>query len=501
MLPMPIRRFLLTLTASFVALSSAFAQEFQRQRADKAAQQLLGDNSDKHPVEGSEKSRFHDASDPNDPPAPKDDPEAHELMRRVDGMRGAKRWEAAGEGTPIESDRWREYLPEDGEGRVILDLENTVILALLHSRSFQSARETLYLSALDVTGQRFRFDSQFSLTNSTTETARGGQRGNSGNSNSSSTSSTETNASGDGVASSSSGSGTGSTAQTSVSSLTSFQIDHRTATGADLVLGLANSILFDISGSSDTVISSVVNFGVVQPLLRFSARDFVLEELTQAERDLLANTRRMKQFQQSFYISTVAGRSIAEGPSRGGSGIGSAPQIAGGGTGASGFLGLLQNRQQIRNQEASVAALRDSLAQLQAAFDAGRISNRLQVDQARQALYNGQSALLTSYSGFDTSVDSYKVALGLPPELEVVVQDELLERFNLVDPSVSALQSQVAGILGTVRRPDRINTPEDLSNELARLDNLGPDDRQSAQSRRRGFGSVSPAAAGSPRAA
>ena len=44
----------------------------------------------------------------------------------------------------------------------------------------------------------------------------------------------------------------------------------------------------------------------------------------------------------------------------------------------------------IRNQEASVAKLKDSLAQFEAAFEAGRIGNRLQVDQARQALFGGK---------------------------------------------------------------------------------------------------------------
>lgn len=444
-----------------LAISPIFAQERQRERADRAAEQLLGDESSANPVEGSEKSRFHDPHDPDDPPAPTDDPESHELMRRIDGMRGAKRWEDAGNGVAVESDAWREFLPTNDEDEVVLNLENSVLLALLHSRNYQSARETLYLSALDVTGQRYRFDTQFSLTNSTTETARGGQRSSSSSSSDSNGDSTST-------------SGGSSTPQTSLSSLTNLQIDHRTATGADLVLGLANSILFDISGDSDTVISSVVNFGVTQPLLRFSARDFVLEELTQSERDLLANVRRMKQFQQSFYIDTVAGRSIAEGPSRGGGGESGAPQIAGGGSGAGGFLGLLQTRQQIRNQEASVAALRDSLAQLQAAFDAGRISNRLQVDQARQALYNGQSALLTAYSGFEGSVDNYKVNLGLPPELGVVVQDELLDRFSLVDPSVSELQSRVAAILSVVRRKDRIASVEDLTTQLERIQALNP---------------------------
>lgn len=448
----------------FGAVGTVLAQEKQRSRADSAVEQLLEDktwNPGETSVEGTDKSRFHDPNDPNEPPAPKDDPESFELMRRVDGMRGSKRWEEAGEGIEIESDRWREFLPLDDEGRVTLSLENAVLLALLHSRTYQGARETLYLSALDVTGQRFRFDTRFSLTNTTTETALGGKRG-SGNALSSTTGS-----------SGAAPVARNSNSRTTVESQTDLQINHRTATGADLVVGLANSILFDISGGSDTVVSSVVNFGVVQPLLRFGARDFVLEELTQSERSLLADVRRMKQFQQGFYIDTVSGRSIAEGPSRGAGG-GGAPQIAGGATGADGFLGLLQDRQQIRNQESSVAALRDSLAQLQAAFDAGRINNRLQVDQARQALYNGQSALLNAYAGFDTTLDSYKVSLGLPPDLEIKVEDVLMDRFNLVDPSVSELQSRVAAILGDVRRTDRIQDAEDLATRLDRLMALSP---------------------------
>ena len=60
----------------------------------------------------------------------------------------------------------------------------------------------------------------------------------------------------------------------------------------------------------------------------------------------------------------------------------------------SGFLGLLQDAQRIRNQEANVAKLKDSLAQLEAAFEAGRIGNRLQVDQARQALFGGRVVCL-----------------------------------------------------------------------------------------------------------
>tara|TARA_R110002096_G_scaffold114770_7_gene248817 strand:- start:4375 stop:6939 length:2565 start_codon:yes stop_codon:yes gene_type:complete len=455
MLPLRNLASLLILLATALPLS---AQERQRNRADRDVKHLLEEKADTAKWrlgDGSglltnRKSRFFDSQDPDAPAPPPDDPTAHQLMLSVDGKKGPTIWNQDGTTNIIESETWRQFLPADDEGRIILDLENAMMLALLHSRTYQNARETLYLNALDVSEQRYAFDSQFGFRNNSNRVSTGGNR-----------------AAGENDATNGSSSNT-------MATNTDFGINRRTATGAELVGGLANSILWDFSGSSDTVLSSVVNFGVVQPLLRFRARDFVLEDLTQSERNLLANVRRMKQFQQGFYIDVVSGQNVAEGPSRGQAGE-SASVIAGtpsSGGRAGGFLGLLQTKQQIRNQEASVAALRDSLAQLQAAFDAGRISNRLQVDQARQALYNGQSSLLTSYAAFDSSIDAYKVSLGLPPDLETVVDEELLERFNLVDPAVSALQSETAAILDSIRRRDAIATPQDLADQLIRLEML-----------------------------
>jgi len=424
--------------------AAGFGQGLFRKRADRAAREVLEEKAraakwELQPgvMETDRRSRFHDPGDPDDPPKPPDDPQSAELMRRVDGKRGARSWASEGEPSPVESGIWREFLPRDREGRVKLDLENAVRLALLHSRSMQRAREELYLGALDVTEQRFRFDVQPTLLHDLNRVVTGKDR-------------------------------PGGNVQTLAGdSLLSF--DRQIATGADFVLGLANSVLWDFTqGGVEPAVASVINVGVVQPLLRFRAREFVIEDLTQVERTLLANVRRMKQFQQAFYIDVISGRNLSNGPSRRNPGGSDAPFVAGspGGFGSTGgFFGLLQTRQQIRNQESSVAALRDSLAQLQAAFDAGRIRNRLQVDQAKQALYNGQSRLLTAKAGFESSVDSYKVELGLPPDLEVVVEDDLLERFNLVDPAISRLQNDVADALDELRRKQTVNTPTVLQDQ------------------------------------
>jgi hypothetical protein len=113
---------------------------------------------------------------------------------------------------------------------------------------------------------------------------------------------------------------------------------------------------------------------------------------------------------------------------------------------AGGYLGLLQQQKVLSNQRANVAALRDSTLQLVASYDAGRI-DRFQVDLARQALFNAQSQLLRAEADYQTSLDAFKVELGLPPDLELVVSEPLLEPFNLLSPEVTDLQNKVATVL------------------------------------------------------
>jgi outer membrane protein TolC len=121
-----------------------------------------------------------------------------------------------------------------------------------------------------------------------------------------------------------------------------------------------------------------------------------------------------------------------------------------GAQGAGGYLGLLQSAQVIRNQYANIAGLRDSVEQLQAAYDAGRI-DRFQVDLARQALYNAQSSLLNTVALYEANLDNFKTTHGLPPDLPVRVTDPLLDRFSLLDPDLAVVQTRIADVLTVLR--------------------------------------------------
>ena len=420
---------------------------YYRERADAEAYALMAERS-LHPhwplenpsIQVDPRSRMYYPFDPDRPPMPPDDPAAHRLMHYVDGKPGFPHWDENGFTQYVESPDWEQYLPRNANGVVVIDEAAAVRLALLHSRDYQSELETLYLSALDVSAERFRFDAQFFGGNDTFFTTTGPDR-----------------------------SFPGGNSSSVLENNSSFAVQKAFVTGAELAVGLANSLVWQFSGDDTFAASTVLDFSLVQPLLRGAGRDRIMETLTIAERALLANVRQMERFRRGFYTETVTGTGGVAGPSRrggffGGSGLSGFAGVGGGGfgrlggggggggggafagaQGAGGFIGLLQTQQNIRNLESNIASLRSSLSQLEAFAQAGRI-NFFQVELARQDLFQNQSQLLNARRAYQDQLDSYKIQLGLPPQLEVAIEDPMLDAFNLIDPSFLPVQNGIAAL-------------------------------------------------------
>ena len=440
-----------------------------RRDADAEVYDLVSDQpplTQSYTIQPSRASRFFDPFNPDRPPMPPDDPVSPQLMRSVDGKRGYRWWDANGFTPMVASPDWTTYLPCDADGEFELDLRTAIEAGYINSRDFQTELEDLYLSALDVTFERFRFDTMWFNTNSTSITPTGRDRGGSGG-----------------------------------ESSTIFRNDNQTtanrlfATGGELVAGLANSLVWQFAGNNTYTAFSLLDFALVQPLLRNGSKAVVLERLTRAERALLANVRAMQRFQRGFVTEIATGVDAGGGPSRaggvfggsglqgftgvgtggfgglggigGGGGVGGGGFAGGAGAGqAGGFWGLLQQFQELRNLEANIAALRDSLSQLQAAYDAGRI-DIFQVDQARQALYNAQSQLVNNRAGYQDSLDSFKLDLGLPPMLNVKINPQPLAPFELIYPDLTELQRDLGDELDRLRDPNRQPAPQVLQARLA----------------------------------
>jgi hypothetical protein len=452
----------LGLLAVMIAGSTGCHRQYYRRQADVEAHALIDEkfvDACQDPgkpirVGADSRSRMFNPFDLDFQPMPIDDPASHRYMRMVDGRKGYPLWDAAGSTNAMEGPDWWQYLPLDENGVLRLDSDTAVQLALLHSPEYQRQVEQLYLSALDVSSERFRFDTQFFGGAQSFFTADGPDRR---------------------------GGGGVSSSQLEVSPYSvgrrPLAMQKTFATGADLLVGFANGIVWDFSGPDRQSANTVFDFVLLQPLLRGAGRDRVLERLTLAERRLLANVRAFERYRRSFYLFVTVGRATESQVQRSGGvfgvglggftglgggfaglgGGGAGGTFAGGGAGgvpqAGGFIGLLQDQLQIRNLEENVARLKENLLILDDTLvellttiptDSEAIPRqRLQIAQARSALLNAQTQLVNRKADYQNSIDRFLRDLGLPPYLCAVIEDPFLDRFELIDQTLRGRREEL----------------------------------------------------------
>jgi hypothetical protein len=436
------------LLACILLATSGCSRTKYRLQADREAYDVIAERN-KDPrwavpagsIEMDPRSRYFDEHDPDRPPMPLDDPDSHKYMHSVNGMEGWEKWHENGDRVGYENLGWRDQLAEyvdiSEDGSIQLDVDSALRLAYIHSPSHQDQLETLYLSSLDVTAERFRLDTQFfggydaiyshngSLIPAglTTPPSAGGESN-----------------------------------RLSLGHPSVFQASRRYATAAELLVGFANSFVFEFTGSDANLAASLANFSLVQPLLRGAGKEIALEQLTNVERTLLANVRSYRQYRQGFYTQIAIGELGVSGPRRGGSSTSFSGSFGGG---VGGYIGLLQQLQRIRNTEDNLSLQLRTLAQLEALLDVGVI-DLVQVDQFRQSVESERSNLLQNRNSLELSLDSYKTStLGLSPDLPIQLDDSLIQQFQLVARTATAVQDTIVGL------QDRVGElPEDATVEV-----------------------------------
>ena len=417
-------------------------RSFYRQQADgqvycleNQGSQAVGDASGALSITPAPPSRMFDPFSPDCPPMPPDDPVSHRLMQCVDGKWGWPGWDCYGKTPFVQNPNWEAFLPRDENGRVVIDRQAAMQLALCNSPDFQTQLENLYLSALDVTYQRFRFDAQFFGGNDTFFDAMGRERA-------------------------------GGSALSTLSTDTDVLMRKMSATGGEFVIGAANSLVWQFAGPDEYAGTTLLDFSLFQPLLRAGGRAVVLESLTDSERALVANIRQMERFRRGFYAEIIAGRNPGSGPSSGPITLGS---LTPGGSGAiGGLMALLRQQVLIHNQRANVVSLRDSLEQLEAFYDA-LLVDYFQVEQTRLQYYQAQIRLLDLENEYKNALDTYKILLGLPPGLETQVNDPLLNRFQLISAELTDAQNRVTTLLANLRDPESGSV---LADDVKQLDSI-----------------------------
>ncbi len=277
----------LILGAMGISSLSGCSRQFWRKQADKDSYSAIGEKLNNPHWElpridltPDQRSRFYDPYDPDKEPLPPDDPAAHEFMHRVNGRKGYKSWHKLGTSFAIENPNWLDSYgidmncmdPVKGHSKVQLvkvSLPELVDLSYIHSRDYQSNLEDLYLSALALTQQRYALGVRFlGLTG------------------------TEPGASVDAPLSRP-GSGGSSTQKFGVSQLL--------PAGGQLAVELANTVTWAFGQNGSNTAPSI-GYSVTQPLLFKAGRKIALEPLTQAEREVLYDARTVARFRQTLFV-------------------------------------------------------------------------------------------------------------------------------------------------------------------------------------------------------
>lgn len=465
-------------SVSLCCFSAGCSRGFWRKQADKdsyqAIQQAETDGRWMLPrinVKPDSRSRFYDPHSADCTPLPPDDPAAAKYMKCSDGIPGYKSWHKFGKVMSVENPQWMYQFevhedmvdPDTGEktGPIPaiknMTLSQAIELSYIHSRDYQTELENLFLAALDLTFQRFRFQVRYFG-------AGGGEP-----------SATVT---GTSVPS----------GQNTLGANSRFGISQLLPTGGQWAVELANNTLWFFSGQNQTSSASVLSYSLVQPLLAGAGRMVALESLTQTERDLLYATRDLARFRKELFVDTVGD--------------------------GGGFLSLLQQIQSIRNQRGNIKRLarqvdilreqasqppgqlsevlrvkpadlvipkqlelklrytpgkiiwygsmtreqadlaskasqdpnyQRAIRELIQLFGAGgdRQTVTLDVAQLETSLLNSQNQLRSQEVAFQNALDRYKINLGLPPELLMTIDDSLLEQFQLIDQVLTDLETEV----------------------------------------------------------
>lgn len=359
------------------------------------------------PVEPDPASRLFDPNNPDKAPRPPDDPAAAKLVVAAYQPFGLHAWKHRGVG-PIENASWRPALPLEANGELLFSRDSAIRYALLHSREYQQQVEQLYLIALVLTLNRFEFEVQWSGGNQTFFQHFGA----------------------------------GATESNQLSTNSTLGLSRSLASGGQIVANFANSLVWEFAGPNVNMATSSLLVTMTQPLLRGAFATVRTELLTLAERQVLYQVRDFARFRRGFYVDVVAG--------------------------GGGFLGLLLQVQSIRNLESNLQSLERNLREHEELNRANRVAP-IQVDQVYQQYQQGRLRVLSARAALQTSLDSFELQLGLPPDLPARIDDTLLKRFELNDPRLDDVSQRNDALFLALLQPDMAPPPAELTKSLRQL--------------------------------
>ncbi len=290
-----------------------------------------------------------------------------------------------------------EFLDNEAEeevGASIISLNAALDLAFQHSKEYQAQKERLYLEALALTFDRYRYTPTFSASGSgdyqwdTTDQFVIDMQAM-----------------------------TGATAiSTSESTVARSNLGARylLKSGGAIALNLTNNFTRFLSGDVSEFSTGALIGSFTQPLLRDFGSDIETEALLQAERDLLYQLRDFTRFRKEFAVQV-----------------------------ASQYYVVLLARETANNNYAGLLANNLSLEREQA-FQAEGLTTLLEVGRLEQSALQADLRWARAITSYKRGLDNFKILIGLNAEDNIVLDENemvLIAETGMDSPDVDLEQA------------------------------------------------------------
>jgi outer membrane protein TolC len=274
----------------------------------------------------------------------------------------------------------------------VLTLPQAVALATAHNRDYQAQKELLYTMALDLRLTRHQFETQY----------LGGMSG-----------------------------GYGADWNDSAVGLeTNLGFNRLLAAGTMISAKVSAAYVDVLTGNMRTGLASVLTATVTQPLLRGSDPAVVLENLTQAERDMLYQLRSFGRFRKTFVVLVITQ-----------------------------YYEVLKLRDLVKNAETHYAALAWLSERVEKLTHAGRLPT-FELDSVRQELLQARDTYVQAQKRYEQLFDQFKIVLGLPPKTEFRLDEGVLEPLKATEMTYPDFGETDALQTALARRLDLANSAD-----------------------------------------
>ncbi len=282
-------------------------------------------------------------------------------------------------------------------GARVLSLSEALRIAVRHSRSYQNSREQLYLTALSLTLSRHEFTPIFAAGGSGNYAVQTAQT---------------VALVPDPV--------TGEPIEVLSDNLAEQQSVHVTGNvGVSwLIRGIGRlsaafttDFLRFLAGNPSTITSSQIGATLTRPLLRNAGYKADIENLTQAERDLLYQLREFVRFRKNFSVLI-----------------------------ASAYYSVLGNRDAVRNPFLNLQSSRRTGDRTRALAAEGRTAQS-DLGRIEQQELSAENAWVSAARVYQRALDDFKIQLGIPVETRIVLDDLELQELKIRHPDLQVEES------------------------------------------------------------